>query len=164
MYDVASEWKQVINVKRTAVQRDGKYLPIGAIEPDVLLTHSTIGLIVTSDSANPNWYRAGSLFQAYLVPFGTAGAAQGERVRVTLNRYTIHRFTVFPSIESNQYVLSYVPENYFRDVRLQVWEYIGVNQGATLDSLQALQRQSLQRLAGIKTSINQLTAKINKLG
>lgn len=66
MYDIASEWKQVINVSRKAVKNvNGKYLPIAPIEPDTVLTHNTIALYLTSESANPNWYKAGYLYQAF---------------------------------------------------------------------------------------------------
>jgi hypothetical protein len=156
MYTIASEWKQVININRVASKDGDRYRPIPAIEPDVVFTHNTIAFIVSSTTAKPNWYNGGDLFQAFLVPFGTAGAAQGEKVRVVFNRYIIHRFTTFPSTPDNQYVLSFSPPRYFRDVRLQVWQYIGENQGATLDSLETLAKAELQRSAGIQTSINKL--------
>jgi hypothetical protein len=159
MYTIASEWKQIINVSRKAVIKAGKALPIAAIEPDTVLTHNTIALIITSTTANPAWYKAGNLYQAFFVPFGSAGAAQGEQLRITFNRYIIHRFTIFPATDENKYVLSYVPESYFKDVRLQVWEYVGTNQGATLDGLEALVQANLQRSAGIQTSINKLLKK-----
>ncbi|QKQ76458.1 hypothetical protein [Nostoc sp. TCL240-02] len=154
MYDIASEWKQVINVSRKAVKNvNGKYLPIAPIEPDTVLTHNTIALYLTSESANPNWYKAGYLYQAFFIPFGTAGAAQGEQIKVILNRYMIHRFTTFPDIE-NKYVLSYSPESYYKDVKLQVWEYVGTNQGATLDSLQTTQKATLAKVNSIQQSLN----------
>ncbi|WP_138500965.1 hypothetical protein [Nostoc sp. PA-18-2419] len=160
MYDIASEWKQIINVSRKAIlDNNGKALPMQPIEPDVVLTHNTIAFILTSESANPNWYKAGYLYQAFFVPFGTAGAAQGEQIKVVLNRYTIHRFTTFPSVNENKYLLSYSPERYYKDVRLQVWEYIGTNQGATLDSLETLVKTDLQRSASIQALLNKLSKK-----
>lgn len=156
MYSIASEWKQVINISRTAIVKAGKSLPIAAIEPDIVLTHGTIAFIVTSQTAKPTWYKAGNLYQAFFVPFGTAGAAQGEQVRVTYNRYIIHRFTTFPSLEGNKYVLSYVPESYFKDVRLQVWEYIGTSQGATLDSLEKTAKATLAKTTSISTQVAKL--------
>ncbi|WP_445628422.1 hypothetical protein [Nostoc sp. DSM 114167] len=155
MYDIASEWKQIVNVSRTAqIGDNGKPRPIEPIEPDVVLTHNTIAIYLTSNTANPNWYKAGYLYQAFPVPFGTAGAAQGEQLRVILNRYIIHRFTTFPSVGDTKYLLSYSPESYYRDVKLQVWEYIGTSQGATLDTLEKQNKATLSKVTAIQQALN----------
>ncbi|HYX16482.1 MAG TPA: hypothetical protein VE944_19365 [Nostoc sp.] len=159
MYSIASEWKQVINTSRTAIVKAGKTLPIAAIEPDAVLTHNTIAVYITSTTANPKWYKAGNLYQAFFVPFGTAGAAQGEQLRIVLNRYIIYRFTTFPSLDGNKYVLSYVPESYFKDVKLQVWEYIGTSQGATLDSLDKTAKVVLAKSTSLSAQVAKLLLK-----
>ncbi|MEH1799396.1 MAG: hypothetical protein V7L13_09535 [Nostoc sp.] len=159
MYSNSIDWKLVINQSRTAVVKVNKSQPISAIEPDIVFTHNTIAIYATSITAKPNWYKAGNLYQAFTVPFGTAGAAQGESISVVLNRYTIHRFTVFPDMGDTKYVISFAPQTYLKDIKLQVWEYTGINQGATLDSLETLAKANLQRSAGLQTSINKLLKK-----
>ncbi|MEH1956824.1 hypothetical protein [Nostoc sp.] len=161
MYTISSEWIQRVNTSRNAtVDSKGKITtPITAIEPDILFTHNTIAIYATSLKAPSNWYKAGNLYQAFFVPFGTAGHAQGESISVMLNRYTIHRFTVFPDTGDTKYVISFAPQTYLKDIKLQVWEYTGINQGATLDSLETLAKANLQRSAGLQTSINKLLKK-----
>ncbi|MEH2187179.1 MAG: hypothetical protein V7K64_13560 [Nostoc sp.] len=159
MYSNSIDWKLVVNQSRTAVVKINKSQPISAIEPDIVFTHNTIAIYATSNTAKPNWYKAGNLYQAFPVPFGTAGAAQGESIGVVLNRYTIHRFTVFPDTGDTKYVISFAPQTYLKDIKLQVWEYTGINQGATLDSLETLAKANLQRSAGLQTSINKLLKK-----
>ncbi|MEH2195675.1 MAG: hypothetical protein V7K98_23955 [Nostoc sp.] len=157
MYSIGAEWLLRVNRTNNATFADGKITKaIDPIEPDVVFTHSTIGIYVVCPSGKETWYRAGDLYQAFTVPFGVAGAAQGESLRLVLNRYTIHRFTTFPSLEGNKYVISFSPMWYFPDVKIQIWEYVGTNQGATLDSLAASEKQQLQRTAALQTSVNKL--------
>jgi hypothetical protein len=160
MYTNSVDWIKRIDTTRQAVVNAKGVVttPISAIEPDIVFTNNTLGLFAVSESANPSWYKAGNLFQAFLVPFGTAGYAQGDALPLILNRYQIHRFNQFPSIQT-QYVVSFQAQPYLKDIKLQVWEYVGVNQGATLDSLAALAQQEIAQINKVNTSVHKLLNK-----
>lgn len=167
MFNLASEWKLKIIQQRSAdVDQSGKITAsIPAIEPDIIFTSNIIGIYATSPSSPSNWYQAGDFLQAYLVGFGIAGYAQGELVKIVLNRYHIHRFTKFPSIpDENKYLISFVPKPYLKDINLKVWEYVGENQGTTLESLEASVKATHQRVITegifIKALVRKLQGKI----
>jgi hypothetical protein len=140
MYELSSDWSQSVDETRQAVLKDGEIVtPCGVIEPDHLFKSRTIGIYVSSVSADPNWYRAGTLYQAHLVGFGQ-GYAQGEEVRLVLNRYRIYNFTQSPFLErESRYLISFVPARgekaYLKDVRLRIWEYQGTNQSVSNEDL-----------------------------
>jgi hypothetical protein len=158
MFEIASEWKLRVNQQRTAIANAS----IPAIEPDTVFNSNTIGIYITSPSAPSNWYATGEFFQVYLVGFGTARYAQGESVKVTLNRHHIHRFTSLPFIpDDNKYLISFAPKAYLKDVSLKVWEYVG-NQGTTLESLEANVKATHQRVVSESTTIKALINKLKK--
>ncbi|MCW5316170.1 hypothetical protein GTQ43_20830 [Nostoc sp. KVJ3] len=155
-YGVSTDWRLMVDTsRRSALDTEGKQLAIPPIEPDVLFTFNTIGIYVSSESAKPTWYRAGNLYQAQFVPFGSAGYAEADAFPVILNRYQIHRFTQLPDIETS-YLISFTPQFYITDIRLQLWQYIGTNQGATLDSILGATQQGIQQTKKAQTSLNQL--------
>ncbi|MEH2172199.1 hypothetical protein [Nostoc sp.] len=155
MFQLASEWKQIINEYRF-----NEKASIPAIEPKINFTSNIIGIFATSPSSPSNWYSAGDFLQIYQVGFGTAGYAQGEFLRVTLNRYQVHRFNKLPSDE-NKYLISFIPKFYLKDIDLKVWEYIG-NQGASLDSLEASIKAVHQRVISETASIKALLMKLQQ--
>ena len=161
MYSSGNDWVKSVDVTRHATLDDkGKItLAIGSIEPDVTFTQNTIGVYVSSFTASPNWFKAGTMFQGFPIPFGSAGFAEGEEFRVILHRYMIYRFTKYPDIGQIRYLLSFTPQWYIRDVHLQVWQYTGTNQGATLDSLTALVNKEVGLTTKLQTSINKLLKK-----
>ncbi|HYW20320.1 MAG TPA: hypothetical protein VE956_13620 [Nodularia sp. (in: cyanobacteria)] len=135
---------------------------IGVIEPNTQFFSRTIGVLISSQSANPNWYAAGELFQAYLVSFGSAGYAEGESIRTTLNRYRIYKFNEFPFIDGQtRYLLSFSPKYYLKDIRLEVWEYMGINTGVSNEDLESSVKQVQSRVIQEAASIKQLLNKIN---
>lgn len=167
MFNIAIEWKlRITHQKSAKIDQTGKIISsITAIEPDIIFTSNIIGIYAASPSSPSNWYQAGDFLQAYLVGFGSAGYAQGELVKIVLNRYHIHRFTKFPSIPgNNKYLISFVPKPYLKDINLKVWEYVGENQGTTLESLEASVKATHQRVitegVSIKSLMKKLQAKI----
>ncbi|MEH1777690.1 MAG: hypothetical protein V7L26_00765 [Nostoc sp.] len=165
MYANGNDWvKSIDTVRKATLDANGKITQaIGSIEPDVTFTKNTIGIFVDSDTANLNWFKAGVLLQGFPVPFGEAGFAEGEEFRVILRRYMIYRFTKYPNIGQTKYLISFTPQWYIQDVRLQIWQYTGTNQGATLDSLAELNQQEIAQTTKLQTSVNKLQTSINKL-
>lgn len=165
MYSGGNDWVKSIDTTRHAtLDANGKITQaIGSIEPDVVFTQNTIGIFVDSDTAPTSWFKAGVLLQGFPVPFGSAGFAEGEEFRVILRRYMVYRFTKYPNIGETKYLISFTPQWYIQDVRLQVWQYIGTNQGATLDSLAALSQQDIAQTVKLQTSVNKLQTSVNKL-
>jgi hypothetical protein len=158
MFEIASEWKLVISHQSSTSNEAS----IPAIEPDVIFTSNIIGIFATSSTARSNWYAAGDFLQAYLVGFGTAGYAQGELIKIVLNRYHIHRFTKFPSIPGeSKYLISFAPKPYLKDISLKVWEYVGENQGTTLESLEVSVKATHQRVIAEGAAIKSLIKKLN---
>lgn len=161
MYSKAIDWVKRIDLfERAEVDNNQKIIkPISAIQPEFLFTHNTIGFYLDSATAKDYWYRAGSIHQLFLVPFGNTGYAEGEKFFLTLKRYQIYRFNQFPNMGNTEYRISFVPEFYFQDIHLQVWEYGGVNQGSTLDSLAVSLNKQLANLAKLQTLVNKLLKK-----
>ncbi|MEH1765800.1 MAG: hypothetical protein V7K76_26035 [Nostoc sp.] len=165
MYSGGNDWVKTIDLTRKAtLDANGKITEaIGSIEPDIQFTQNTIGIYVESVTADPNWFLAGTIFQGFPVPFGSAGFAEGEEFRVILRRYMIYRFTKYPDIGETKYLLSFTPRWYIKDIHFQAWQYIGTNQGATLDSLAALGQQEVAQTVKLQSSVNKLQTSINKL-
>lgn len=160
-YSISSDWVLKVNTQRTAQISNGRYQPIPAIEPDTQFTKSTIGIYINSPSASPSWYAAGEILQAWIVPFGEAGAAQGESIRAVLNRYMVHRFTVFPFADESRYLLSIVPKQYLRDISVKVWEFQG-NDGETPETLAKSIKAVHQRVIAEATATKALINKVLK--
>lgn len=155
MFDVGTEWKLKV-IEQRAISDNQSFIP--AIEPDTVFTSSIIGIFAESPSAPSHWYAAGDFLQAYLVGFGSAGYAQGELIKVVLSRYQIYRFTKFPV---NDYLISFTPKHYLKDITLKVWEYVGSNQGTTLESLEASVRATHQRVITEGVAIKSLIKKLH---
>ncbi|OYE02141.1 hypothetical protein [Nostoc sp. 'Peltigera membranacea cyanobiont' 232] len=159
-YGVSTDWKLMVDTsRRSATDANGGLISIPPIEPDVLFTFNTIGIYVSSATARPTWYRAGNLYQSQFVPFGSAGYAEADAFPAILNRYQIHRFTQLPDIEVS-YLISFTPQFYISDIRLQLWQYIGTNQGATLDNILTATQQGIQQTKKAQTSLNQLLKRV----
>lgn len=155
-YTLSTDWVKRVDQSRQAIlDDDGKFVKrVGVIEPDFQFTSRTIGIFANSQSVNPNWYRAGVCFQAFLVGFGE-GFAQGEEIKLVLNRYRVYNFTQFPFLEGEtRYLLSFVPVNYLKDVRLQVWEYNGTNQSISNEDLQTSIQAVGQKVSKAQSTIN----------
>jgi len=164
MYALGSDWKLRIDEARTSKANQGELPNIPAIEPDVVFTKNTIGFLVTTVNGKQRWYRGGELLQVFESAISPVGFSQGERIECVLNRNHAHRFTTFPQLGGDsRYLISYVPPPWYPDVRIRVWEYVGGNEGATLDSLAQLQKQTIQKINGLRTSVNALTKKVDKL-
>jgi hypothetical protein len=167
MYDLSSDWVLKFSTSRTA-KPDPKnrlgFAPIPPIEPDAAFTKRTIGIYATSVSANPNWYPIGYLMQGYLVGFGTTGYAEGETIKIILNRYKIHQFNEIPHINGETiYRLSFSPLYYYKDVNIKVWEYIGTNQGVSNEDLKKAVRANTQLLNNVLVRQTQAREILNKI-
>jgi hypothetical protein len=162
MYNLSTDWAERINISRQATFDDKNKIvvPIQPIESDAVFFNQTIGVYITSQSAKVTWKASGELYQALEVGFGTAGYALAESIRPTLNRYRMYRFDRFPFLPGEtRYLLSFTPEDYLRDVRLQVWEYIGTNQGSTNESLQKSINAVHQRVINTQEILNKINKK-----
>ncbi|MEJ1929900.1 hypothetical protein WDZ92_06405 [Nostoc sp. NIES-2111] len=161
MFNLSTEWTLKINTTRQAIKNvSGNYQPIPAIEPDIIFRKPIIGVYITSPSAPSNWYSAGELLQVFLVGFGK-GEAEGENHRIILNRYQIIRFTEFPFYTNEtQYLLSFAPKYYLRDVLIKVWEYQGTEQGISPEDLQLSLNTAKQQILSGQASIKELQNKI----
>jgi hypothetical protein len=163
MYEISSDWiRSVDETRQATTDKDGEIItPCGVIEPDHLFSSRTIGIYASSASSDPNWYRAGTLYQAHLVGFGQ-GYAQGEEVRLVLNRYRIYNFTQSPYLEGeSRYLISFVPirgreKAYLKDIRLQIWEYRGTSQGVSNEDL-------LTQIHSIGSQIRKVSSQNNSI-
>ncbi|MBW4425318.1 MAG: hypothetical protein KME50_12930 [Nostoc desertorum CM1-VF14] len=157
MFDIASEWKQIINEYRIDEKAS-----IPAIEPRINFTSSIIGIFATSSTSPTTWYSAGELLQLYPVGFGASGYAQGDYLKIVLNRYQVHKFSKIP-FNSNKYLISFAPKFYLKDISLKVWEYVG-KEPPTLESLETSIKATHQRViaesVAIKTLLNKIQNKI----
>jgi hypothetical protein len=154
MLKTASEWKLIVNESRA---NDKGSIP--AIEPKINFTSSVIGIFATSSLSPADWYSAGDFLQLYQVGFGTSGYAQAGYFKVILNRYQIYKFNKILSNENN-YLISFLPKFYLKNINLKVWEYVGQQQETTLEDLKVSINSMHQRLISEATTIQFL---INKL-
>jgi hypothetical protein len=164
VFNTAVDWTLRINDARYAYKisnPDGSedFVPIKPIESDWVFTSPVIGVYIDSDSAPQNWYAAGDLYQALLVPFGV-GYAQGELYKPALRRYRVFKFSKF---NSESYLLSFTPRYYIHDISLKVWEFSG-DAGPSLNSLEST-INVLRRDTNVNTKeLKELTKKISRLG
>lgn len=93
--------------------------PIAAFEPSHLFISPIIAVQVTSNTAKPNWYKAGYLHQAIPVPF-SLGLALGEFSFIALYTPVIIKFLRFPV----NYQISFEVARYFKDCTFKVWEFV----------------------------------------
>ncbi|WP_375501661.1 hypothetical protein [uncultured Nostoc sp.] len=152
MFKIASEWKLIVNEYRA---NEKAFIP--AIEPGINFTSNIIGIFATSPSSPSSWYSAGDFLQLYQVGFGTHGYAQGEFLKIILNRYQIHKFNKISSIE-NKYLISFLPKFYLKNIDLKVWEYVG-DEGATLETLETSIKATHQRIVSEAVIIKALLEK-----
>jgi hypothetical protein len=157
------EW--ILKFSRTAKAATDRYdriiKPIQPIEPDAVFTNKIVGVYVSSSSASKRWYFGGKLYQAFIVPFGTAGYAQGAEKKITLWRHHIFNFTELPfSTTEYKYLLSFDPPNWFKDVNIFCWEYQGINQGKSNEEIFDIAVLNLRQSQKNQASINALAKKI----
>lgn len=163
MYSNSSEWVLKVNVSRLAQRNDnGGVIPLLAIEPDTVFTRRTIAVYANSDQGSRQWIRAGELLQIFLTGFGE-GYAQGEWRSLILNRYTIHKFDVIPTIGADlPYLMSFVPKRWLPDITLKIWEYTGTNQGVTPEDLDMGIKQNQSRIRAESSAIRQILRRIER--
>lgn len=158
MFEIGNGWIKKFSLSRSAkLDEDGKIIdPIKPIEPDSIFTKPIVGIYASSSSAPRHWYAAGDLLQAYIVPFGSAGYAQGDLQKCVLWRHHIFNFSSLPYTSDTRYLLSFVPRYYLPDITISAWEYIGTNQPVSNNELKTLllrtnatQTQSLSLLKKI---------------
>jgi len=114
-----TKWNLVMDSTKNATISGEKIIqPIGAFEPSHLFTSPIIAVQVTSNTAKPNWYKAGYLHQAIPVPF-SLGLALGEFSFVALYTPVIIKFLRFPV----NYQVSFEVARYFKDCTFKIWEF-----------------------------------------
>lgn len=117
----ASKWNLIMDSTKNATISGEKIIqPIAAFEPSHLFTSPIMAVQVSSNTAKPNWYKAGYLHQAVPVPF-SLGLALGEFSFITLYTPVIIKFLRFPT----NYQVSFEVQKYFKDCNFKAWEFNG---------------------------------------
>ncbi len=118
----ASKWNLIMDsTKNATISGDMIIQPIAAFEPSHLFSSSVIAVQVSGRTAKPNWYKAGYLHQAIVVPFSLV-LALGESKFIALYTPVIIKFLRFPS----NYQVSFEAPKYFKDCTFKIWEFVDI--------------------------------------
>lgn len=139
-FTTAGVWQQVYNEQRSAVVVDERsYIPIPAFELGFLFDSHILAVRALSTTALAHWRFAGNLYQR--IQLGTGGAASSlptvdaSNKRIWLNRTILIDFPEY----TPEYELNFTCAHWLRDVRLTVWQYIGINSDNITEKLLELE-------------------------
>ena len=160
MFEIGNDWKFKFHRESKArLNNLGRIeQPIAPIEPDIVFTKNIICFHATAKEYDVRWVAVGSLMQAYLVPIGSAGYAQGDEKFIRLHRYHIFQFNNLPWYPSeSRYVLSFAPKRWMIDIAITAWEYHGrdgVSNEELLNNIQAVHQTARKTLTVARQAQN----------
>lgn len=141
-------WTATFNGVRVTPQT---VAPIGEKLNPILLDKHILAVYVDSNSAKSTWYFAGFLSQRMQLGLTVGGLPDTNgytRRKVWLRKMTL---ITFPKLTS-EYALAFTPPDWFEDVSINVWKYIGPEPLPTQQLIENLQ----QDLSRIESKIDEL--------
>ncbi|BAU63029.1 hypothetical protein STA3757_03840 [Stanieria sp. NIES-3757] len=121
----SSDWSLRCNIyKQAQSYKDGgttKYKHIPPFDLGITLNARFIAVAIILKYARPTWQHGGFINQVYNLPFAVQGLHSGHLLFI--NRAKIIEF---PRLTGNSYRLLYTPRLWYRDVRVKVWQYRGI--------------------------------------
>jgi hypothetical protein len=134
-----SNWQQIFDEEREAVQaKVGGWYPIPAFEIPILFDSSVVVARVLSNKAKSTWHYGGLLSQRFFIGSGGTASSLPEvsakQYRLQINR---SKLLFFPLYKPN-YSLIFEPPVWFKNIRLSLWEYSGINSDSTHQLLETI--------------------------
>lgn len=146
----SSDWVLRANISKQARSyTDGiqtKYYPIPDFDLGITANARFIAVALLINYGRPTWYYGGYLSVNYKLPFATQlpgqlGAIDNPILRI--NKTTILEVN---KISGASYRLNYSAPKWFRDVKIKVWQYVGVEFNFVDETLLDLQSKLNQLL------------------
>ncbi|MBH8563758.1 hypothetical protein I8748_16430 [Nostoc sp. CENA67] len=143
----ADNWQQIFNTSVAAVTLNSTaYVPIPEITAPLLLeTHVLATYITTNIPEGRKWNFAGFLNQKFelgLTVGGTPEADNLTRRKLWLNRIQL---IILPKLTAN-YAISFDVPEWFKNVNVTLWQYVGVDYDSTEQALSADVMPALTRI------------------
>ena len=147
----SSNWSYRGQVSKTArsetINRRVKYFPIPMFDLGFTLNARFLAVEVLVREAKVTWRSGGFLNQSQPIAFATKASPKGQAVSnsafLLINRTNL---VTFPRLSGKSYRLVYSPPFWFRDVRLRVWQYRGLESNFTEDTVKRIEDKVNQLL------------------
>lgn len=123
--DNPDNWALKTDVFRTTEKSpDGRYyIPIIDLQGNFQARFIAVSIVVNSSFSN--WRNGGNLYQTFNLGINPNFRAIYKAINLLINKTTI---VEIPLLSTTSYRLVYEPPTWFLDVRVRVWEYIGIIQ------------------------------------
>ena len=119
--DKAEDWHKIVNTSKFAqLQGEHSHVPIPSFDLGIALQYQFIVVLITADYRRSTWSYGGEIRQA----FNSAITGDVQYIRNRL-RIDIPQLIELKTIVPGNFGLVYFPPKWFKDVTIQVWEYIG---------------------------------------
>lgn len=153
-------WRLRATINKVATTNSDGLSFIPSFDTGQTYVSQFIAVGISVRDSKSNWSFGGYLSQEYKFPstgYRNNGKAFNRTQDLLVNDVSIIRL---PLLSANSYKLRYFPPNYFSDVRLQIWEYQGVEEDLLLKDLADFFREAppdlLVNLPSIEEKLNQL--------
>lgn len=137
-FDQSDDWEQIINTTFTATNIGiNSYTPIGEKDLEVTLTEPYLVIVVQPFEAKDTWKYGGEIRQSWNFALGEEtnnqyAVAQSEPIQLFINKPQV---IATPKNSVDGFRLRYNSPNWFKQVTVIVWKYIGEVQNFTKDIL-----------------------------
>lgn len=147
-------WESIFNKTVTAIKATNtQHAPIPDIKAEIDIDRRILAVQVTSDKAKSTWNWAGSLNQLNSSISNALGTNSQTIIKrkLWLNQINL---LIFPR-HTLTYRISIKVPNWFEDVSLKVWKYVGIENDTINDLILEIRQEELQR---IESKIDDLNA------
>lgn len=157
-----ADWVEIANTSRLAsIDENGKFLPISFFRLGVNINSRFIAVQVTSQSAKNTWVAGGYIAQAYRFPsFDVTFDSQFLKLSNT-------NLIELKENSNYNFDLIYYPRNYFTDISVRVWRYVG-EETSFLETIlteiqESIENEVILDLADVHQKLDTLSQQIAQL-
>lgn len=129
-------WRLRSTISKTATRSKDNKLFIAPFDTGKTYSSEFIAVGVIVKSSRDNWRSGGYLSQEFKFTTGS-GYATSNRAFYQTSDLLVNNVQILqlPLLSEDSYKLRYFPPTYFADVRLQIWEYQGIETNTLIEDL-----------------------------
>ncbi len=124
--EASNVWQLRVTITKTATTSLDNRIFIPSFDTGKTYNSQFIAVGITVKNSKDNWRNGGYLSQEF--DFPAIGYKHNRKAFNKTEDLLINEVSIInlPPLADSTYRLRYFPPTYFRDVKLQIWEYIGV--------------------------------------
>lgn len=153
MLSDGNDWIKIFDrnfIAQPNSNKAGKHLPIPYFQIEEKLTTFNLAVKVTTQNAKPTWDLGARIYPAYIVINSELQRLRSQNYYTALLNQNTH-IKIARASQEYQIVVDF-PE-WFKDARIEVWKFIGIEQ---LDTVEEKLENILLRLVRIGTKLDNL--------